>query len=127
MMDISPEFYGVPSTPCIYNLKVKVTDSEFLCRSFTLKVLGPRYFQTQLCISFMFGMTIDTIPKFYRVPSPCSVHDLKVKVMDLEFLCETFTLKMLQKEKAQFRRAVLYGDRSYSKHYTFKKLCFLWL
>ena len=84
---------------CIYDFKVKVTDLEFSYWSFTLKVFGPRYFQTRSCSSFMFGMMIDTGPKFYRVSSLCPVHDLKVKVMDLEFLGESFTLKMFQKGK----------------------------
>ena len=34
----------------------------------------------------MFGMMIDTGPKFYTVLSP-PIHDLKVKVTDLEILC----------------------------------------
>ena len=34
----------------------------------------------------MFGMMIDTGPKFYSVPS--SMHDLKVKVTDLKLLCK---------------------------------------
>ena len=35
----------------------------------------------------MFGMMIDTGPKFYSVPSPNPMNDLKVKVTDLELLC----------------------------------------
>ena len=38
--------------------------------SFTLKFLGPHYFQTLWWIWFIFGMMIDTGPKFYSVPSP---------------------------------------------------------
>ena len=46
---------------------------------------------------------------------------LKVKIMDLEFLCESFTLKMLQDGKAQFRRAILSSDRScYTSYQTIK-------
>ena len=44
----------------------------------------------------MFCMVIDTGPKLYVVPSPITVHDLKVKVTDLEFLCKSFVLKCLQ-------------------------------
>ena len=44
MIDTGPKFYAVPSTPPIHDLKVKVTDLELLCKSFTLKFLGPRYF-----------------------------------------------------------------------------------
>ena len=43
----------------------------------------------------MFGMMIDAGPKFYLVPSPPPYLDLKVKVTDLELLCECFTLKFL--------------------------------
>ena len=35
----------------------------------------------------MFGMMIDTGLKFYAVPSTHLIHDLKVKVTDLELLC----------------------------------------
>ena len=35
----------------------------------------------------MFGMMIDTGPEFYTVPSPTPIHDLKVKVTDLELSC----------------------------------------
>ena len=35
----------------------------------------------------MFGMMIDIGAKFYIVPSPSHLFDLKVKIMDLEFLC----------------------------------------
>ena len=79
---------GYHPHPCIYDVKVKVTGLEFLCCSFTLKVLGPRYFQTWSYISFMLGMMIDTGPKFYRVTPLYPVHDLTVNVMDLEFLCK---------------------------------------
>ena len=51
--------------------------------------------------------TTDTGPKFYRVPSQSQGNGLRI-------LCESFTLKMLQKGKAQFRQAILSGDRSYS-------------
>ena len=77
-------FSTIP-TP-IHDLKVKVTDLELSCKSFTLKFLGPHYFQTLRWIWFIFGMMIDTGPKFYSVPST-PMHDLKVKVTDLELLC----------------------------------------
>ena len=35
----------------------------------------------------MFGKMIDIGLKFYIVPSPPPLCDLKVKIMDLEFLC----------------------------------------
>ena len=54
----------------IHHFKVKVTDLELLCQSFVLMFLGPHCFQTLWWIWFMFGMMIDTGPKFYTVPSP---------------------------------------------------------
>ena len=54
----------------IRHFKVKVTDLELLCRSFALKFLGPHCFQTLWWIWFMFGVMIDTGPKFYTVTSP---------------------------------------------------------
>ena len=47
----------------------------------------------------MFGMMIATGAKFYRVPSPCLVHDLKVKVMDLEFLYESFVKNTSERKR----------------------------
>ena len=38
----------------------------------------------------MFGMVIETGPKFYVVPFPTK------KVMDLEFLCKNFVINVLQ-------------------------------
>ena len=35
----------------------------------------------------MFGTMVDTGPKFYALPSTPHLHDLKVKVSDLEILC----------------------------------------
>ena len=43
----------------------------------------------------MFGTMIDTGPKFYAIPSTHLIHDLKVKVTDLELLCQRFMLKFL--------------------------------
>ena len=44
-------------------------DFEFYVKRFMLKFIGPQYFQILLWISFMFGMMVDTGPKFYGVPS----------------------------------------------------------
>ena len=57
----------------IHDLKVKVTDLELSCYSFTLKFLGPHCFQTLWYICFIFDMMIDAGPKFYvvRSPTPC--------------------------------------------------------
>ena len=75
MMDIGPKLYGVPSPP----LYIWPLGQGHRLRIFMLKfyVKGFRacYFQTRSIISFMFGMMIDTGPKFYRVPSPFPIHE----------------------------------------------------
>ena len=48
--------------------------------------LRPHYFQILWCILFMFGMMIDSGPKFAAVPSPTPLPDLKVKVTDRFFM-----------------------------------------
>ena len=58
--------HGTIPTP-IHDLKVKVTDLEHSCSSFTLKFLGPHYFQTLWYICFIFDRMIDAGPKFYVV------------------------------------------------------------
>ena len=70
MIETGPKFYSVPSPPPILDLKVKVTDLDLSCKSFTLKCLGPHCFQTLWYICFMFDMMIDAGPKFYVVRSP---------------------------------------------------------
>ena len=71
----------------IHHFKVKVTDLELLRQSFALKFLGPHCFQTLWWIWFMFGMMIDTGPKSLHSTIPTPIHDVKVKVMDLELSC----------------------------------------
>ena len=61
---------NIPTPLHIHDLKVKVTNLEFLCLIFALKFLEFHYFQTLWCIWFMFGMMIDIGPKFYAVASP---------------------------------------------------------
>ena len=78
-------FITIP-TP-MHDFKVKVTDLETCMVKLCVKFLGPHCFQTLWWIWFMFGMMIDTGPKFYTVPSPPPIHDLKVKVTDLELSC----------------------------------------
>ena len=61
--------YSTIRTP-VHDLKVKVMDLDFfLYISFTLKFLGPRYFQTLWSIWFIFGMMTDAGPKILCVPS----------------------------------------------------------
>ena len=53
--------------------------------------------------------------KILQCTIPLSCTWPKVKLID--FLCEFFTLKMRQKGKAQFRQAVLSGNKPYLFHY----------
>ena len=87
MIDTKILFSTIPIPISMHDLKVKVTDLELLCKHFSLKFLGPHYFQTLWWIWFMFGVMIDTGPKFYTVPSPPPIHDFKVKVTDFQLLC----------------------------------------
>ena len=66
MIDSGPKFAAVPSPTPLPDLKVKVTDLDFLCSSFTLKFLGPHPMMYWL----KFKMLIGTGPKLYAVPSP---------------------------------------------------------
>ena len=72
---------GAIPTP-IHDLKVKVTDLTFM-----LKFLGPHCLQTLWWIWFMFGIMIDTGFKILHSTIPNPIHDLKVKVTDLELSC----------------------------------------
>ena len=90
------------------DLKVKVMDLNFLCQSFTPKVLGPHYFQTlwwRLTMSVFAWLLMDLInvshgdrywSKILCGTFSIPVHDLKGKVADLEFLRKSFMLKFLQ-------------------------------
>ena len=83
---------------------------------FYVKDLGPHDFQTLWWIWNMLGMMIDIGPKFYGVPFPCPIHDLKVKVTEL--YVKSFTLKFLGPQYFQtmlYFINVLYDDRYWSK------------
>ena len=61
---------------------------------FYVKVLRTLLFPNPLM--YFVHVSYDTGPEFYAVPYPDSLHNLKVKVtdMDLEFLCWSFTFIM---------------------------------
>ena len=60
----------------------------------------------------MFGMMIDIGPKFYRVPSPPPMHDLKVKVTEL--LCQSFRTSLFPNPMMDLVH-VWYDDGYWSK------------
>ena len=70
----------------ILDIKIMVTDLRTFMLKFTLKFLGPNYFQKLWWIWFMFGTRLDTGLKFYAIPFTPPIPDLKVKVTDLALL-----------------------------------------
>ena len=81
---------GSTISTSLHDLKVKVTDLEFLCLSFALKFLGPHYFQTIGWICSYDSMMIDIGLKVLGSTILTPLCGLKVKVMDLGFLCLSF-------------------------------------
>ena len=79
----------------IHHFKVKVTDLELLCQSLALKFLGPHYFQTLWWIWFMFWCDDRYWSKISHSAIPTSIHHFKIKVTDLELLCQSLALKFL--------------------------------
>ena len=65
-----------------YDLTVKVTN----LKKFILKFFKSSYIQTLQWILFIFGMMIDTGPKFYSAMPPAHAHGPKVKVKNLEII-----------------------------------------
>ena len=102
----------------IHHFKVKVTDLELLCQSFALKCLAPHCFQTLWWIWFMFGVMIDTGPKFHTVPSPPPYITVR-SWSQTELLCQSFALKVFR--TSLFPNTMMdlvhvwYDDRYWSK------------
>ena len=80
MIDIVPSFIQQHPSPLSQGQgQVKVMDLEML----NVKVfLRAHIFQTIWWILFIFGMMIDTGPKFYSAIPPAHAHGFKVKVKD---------------------------------------------
>ena len=62
----------------------------------------------------MFGMMIDTGLKFHAVPFTSPIHDLKVKVTDLELLCYVFRTSLFL-NSVVYLFHVYHDDRCWSK------------
>ena len=73
----------------VHDFKVKVTDLEFLYWSLYLS-FTVFAFVKPLMDWFMFGMVIETAPKYYMVPFPTQ------NVTDSEFLYKSFVINVLQ-------------------------------
>ena len=69
----------------------KVTDSEFLYKSFVINVLQFQFFffflQSLQCILFNCGVTIEPCLKFYAVPSQSQCMTLRSRSQTLIFFC----------------------------------------
>ena len=61
-----------------------------------LKFSGPHYFQTLWCIWFMFCMMIDSVPKFYAIPSPPLYMTLRSRSRTYNFYVKVLRFKFLQ-------------------------------
>ena len=82
MIDVDPKFYSAPPSTHDLDLQVKLTDFDFFCSSFLLKVLRSLYNLMCFPVGSMLGTMTDIGPKFYsNAPPVCS---LQVKVTDFD-------------------------------------------
>ena len=82
--ETGPKFYMVPFPT------QKVTDSEFLNKSFVINVLQFQFFfflQSLQWILFNCGVTIEPCLNFYTVPSQSQCMTLRSRSQTLIFLC----------------------------------------
>ena len=84
--DWSKILCGIIPNP-VHDLKVKVTDLEFLYKSFVLKSLYNFCFFAKPSMDFIPVWHDWTLSNILCGAIPIPVHDLKVKVPDLNFLC----------------------------------------
>ena len=81
VIETGPKFYMVPFPT------QKVTDSEFLYKSFVINVLQFHFFlQSLQWILFNCGVTIEPCLKFYAVPSQSQCMTLRSTSQTLNFL-----------------------------------------
>ena len=82
VIETSPKFYMVPFPT------QKVTDSEFLYKSFVINVLQFSGFLANPSMDFIQLWRDDrALSKILCSTIPIPVHDLKIKVTDFEFFC----------------------------------------
>ena len=80
VIETGPNFYMVPL------LTQKVTDSEFLYKSFVINVLHFQFsLQSLQWILFSCGVTIEPCLKFYAVPSQSQCMTLRPRSQTLNF------------------------------------------
>ena len=83
--DVKPQ-HNQPTTP-IHDFKVKVPDLELLCQSFALKVFRTSLFPNPLMDLVYIWYVARYWSKILFSTIPIPMHDLKVKVTDLELSC----------------------------------------
>ena len=81
VIETGPKFYMVPFPA------QKVTDSEFLYKSFVINVLQFVFLQSLQWILFSCGVTIEPCLKFYVVPSQSQCMTLRSSSKTLIFFC----------------------------------------
>ena len=82
VIETGPKFYMVPFPT------QKVTDSEFLYKSFVINVLRFYFFFAKPIIDFVQLWRDDrSVSKILCSTIPVPVHDLKIRVTDFEFFC----------------------------------------
>ena len=138
MFRIGPKFYMVPFPT------QKVTDSEFLYKSFLINVLQFHFFAKPSMDFIQLWRDDRALSRILCSTILIPVHDLKIKVTDFEFFCVKSLqcqllqslwliwivfgmngykiLKCFRKEKRDCRRAFLSGDRSYCPDLSIQKL-----
>ena len=87
VIETGPKFYMVPFPT------QKVTDSEFLYKSFVINVLQFQFFLQSL--QWILFMTIEPSLNILRSTVPIPVHDLKIKLTDF-FFVKSLQCQLLQ-------------------------------
>ena len=77
VIETGPKFYMVPFPA------QKVTDSEFLYKSFVINILQFQFFLQS--VQWILFMTIEPILNIVCSTVPVQVHDLKIKLSDFLF------------------------------------------
>ena len=96
VIETGPKFYMVPFPT------QKVTDSEFLYKSFVINVIQFHFFAKPSMDFIKLWHDDRALSKILCSTIPVPVHDLKIKVTDFEFFC----VKSLQCQLLQTLRLI---------------------
>ena len=97
VIETGPKFYMVPFPT------QKVTDSEFLYKSFVINVLNFIFLQSLQWILFM---TIEPSLNILRSTVPIPVHDLKIKLTDFFLFFFFFFFFFVNSLQCQFLQSL---------------------